>query len=117
MVKKITLGIAVLIMAIIAYNLISQIFDALKSGERLSKEAEQVYKLEAQNKELKKKLTEIKSPQFIEEQARNKLGLGKKGETLVIIPQDKINQILGTSQSAQEVRLPNWLGWLKVFWH
>ena len=115
MLKKITLGVAILIVIVIAYNLISQIADALKSGERLSKEAEEVYQLEGKNRQLKKKLSEIKSPLFIEEQARNKLNLGKKGETVVIIPEEKIKQVLGATPSAQVARLPNWLGWLKVF--
>lgn len=117
MVKKIGLGLIILIALLLAYNLVNQIYDAVKSGERLSQEAEQVYQLEAGNKELKKKLAEIKSPQFIEEQARNKLGFGKIGETVVIIPEEKIRQILGASESAQQARLPNWLGWLRVFWH
>lgn len=88
--------------------------DAVKSSERLSQAADTVYQLEAKNKELKKKLTQIQSPQFIEEQARNKLGLSKAGETIVIIPEEKLRQVLGATQSAQ-VRLPNWLGWFKVF--
>lgn len=115
MFKKIGITVAALIVLVVIYNLVSQISDALKSGERLSRQAEEVYKLEAKNKELKKKLSEIKSPQFIEEEARNKLGLAKEGETLVIIPDEKIKEILGATDSAQEQRLPNWLGWLKVF--
>src|SRR5437660_2182099 len=60
-----------------AFNLLKQITDALKSGERLSSQAEAVYNLEAKNKVLKKKLSQIQAPEFIEETARNKLGLGK----------------------------------------
>ena len=112
--KLIILAIGVIVM-LITYNLVNQIADALKSGERLNREAENVYKLEIRNKELKKKLAEVYSPIFIEEQARNKLGLGKKGETIIVIPEDKIRQVLGSSQSTQEARLPNWLGWWKVF--
>lgn len=116
MTKRIALGAVILVGLVVAYNLITQIMEATKSGERWSQAAETVYKLEAKNKELKKKLTQIKSPQFIEEIARNKLGLGKPGETVVIIPEDKLKLILGASSSAK-VRFPNWLGWLKVFWH
>lgn len=116
MIKKVVLGIVIVLALVIAYKLLVQISDALKSSERLSKQAEAVYKLEAKNKQLKKKLSEVQSADFIEQQARDKLGLGKPGETVVIIPEDKIKEVLGTSGSA-EVRLPNWLGWLKVFWH
>lgn len=107
--------VAIIIISLVAgYNLISQIIQATKSGERLSAAVDAVYKLEIKNKELKNKLADIQSPQFIEEEVRNKLGLGKAGETMVIIPEEKIKQVLGTSESAI-IRLPNWLGWWKVF--
>lgn len=116
MIKKIVLVSIILAGLIMAYNLLTQIMSAVKSGERLSQAAEMLYKLEIKNKELKKKLSEIQSPEFIEAQARNKLGLGKRGETIVIIPEDKLKLVMGISESAQ-IRLPNPLGWLKVFWH
>lgn len=111
--RIIQIGIILLVL-FVTYNLLIQIMDAVKSSERLSAAADTVYQLELKNKQLKKKLTQIQSPQFIEEQARNKLGLSKSGETIVIIPEDKLKQVLGATQSAQ-VRLPNWLGWFKVF--
>lgn len=116
MTKKIIIGIIILIVLFLAYKLFSQILYALKSEDRLTQVAEVAYNLEIKNKQLQQKLAEIKSPEFIESQARNKLGLSKKGETIVIIPEDTLKLVLGTSQSAQ-LRLPNWLGWLKVFLH
>lgn len=116
MTKKIVIGIIILIVLFVAYKLFSQILYALKSEDRLTQAAEMVYNLEIQNKQLQQKLAEIKSPEFIESQARNKLGLSKSGETIVIIPDDKLKLVLGISQSVQ-LRLPNWLGWLKVFLH
>lgn len=115
MIKKAVLGLIIIIILVVVYHLITQILEATRSGERLSQAAEVVYNLEAQNRELKKKLSEIKSPEFIEEEIRNELGLSKKGETVVVIPEDKLKMILGASTSAISVRLPNWLGWLKVF--
>ena len=114
MIRKAVLITLVLVGLLITYNLLVQITDAVKSGERLSDAAEVVYKLEAKNRELKKKLIQIQSPQFIEEQARDKLGLSKTGETIVIIPDDKLKMVMGASESAKP-RLPNWLGWWKVF--
>ncbi len=114
MIKKIAIGIAILVVFFLAYKLFSQILYALKSEDRLTSAAEVVYRLENKNKQLQEKLSEIQSPQFIEQQARNKLGLSKKGETVVIIPEEKLKLVLGSSQSAV-VRLPNWLGWFRVF--
>lgn len=114
MVKKIILGAIILISILVTYNLINQIKEAIKSGERLSQSADVVFSLEAKNKDLKKKLTEAQSLESIESEIRNKLGFAKKGETVVVIPEDKLKLVLGASSAAQ-VRLPNWLGWVKVF--
>ena len=114
MVKKITFGIIILIVIVVAYNLINQIISTLSVSDRLGQALESVHQAEIKNKELKKKLSEIKSPEFIEEQARDKLGLAKPGETVVIIPDEKIKEILGATSSS-EPKFPNWLGWFKVF--
>lgn len=115
MLKKLIYGVLILIALIIAYNLLRQIIQAVKSSDRLSEATEAVYKLQAKNKELKKKLVESQSEDFIESQARDKLGLSKKGETVVIIPEQTIKMVLGTSSSAQITKLPNPLGWFKLF--
>lgn len=114
MIKKIFLGLILLIIGLFAYSLITRTMEAIKSGERLSKSAELVYQLETQNKVLKQELMEVKSQDYIEGEVRNKLGFVKKGETIVVIPEEKLKLVLGTTQSAQ-IRFPNWLGWLKVF--
>ncbi len=114
MIRKIILGLIILGVLIIAYNLITQTMTAMKSGERLSQAAEVVYKLENKNKVLKSKLSLVGTQQFIEEEIRNRLGLTKAGETLIIIPEEKLKLVMGSSFSAQ-IRLPNPLGWLKVF--
>lgn len=115
MIKRISFIATIVIVGLIIYNLLSQILEALKSGDRLSSEAETLYQLEAKNRQLKKKLEEIKSPDFVEQQARNKLGLGKPGETVIIIPQEAIEEVLATSSAQEENRLPNPLGWWRVF--
>lgn len=99
----------------LSYNLFRQILNTLGSSDRLNYLIEEVQRLEAKNKDLKQKLEQTKSIGFIEEQARNKLGLGKEGETLVIIAENKFKEILGASKSAVEARLPNWQGWLRLF--
>lgn len=115
MLKRILLGLVMLVFIVIAYNLTSQIFNTLKSGDRLSEATNKLTQLETENKELKKRLEKVQSQEFVEQQARDKLGLAKEGETIVIIPDEKLDQILEASREAKIVRLPNWLGWWKVF--
>lgn len=114
MLKKLIYGSIIIVVLVIAYNLLIQITQAVKSGERLSEATEQLYNLQKKNQELKKKLLQIQSPDFIESQARDKLGLSKAGETVVIIPEDKLKLLMEASAPAQ-IRLPNALGWWKVF--
>ena len=114
MIKKIGFSIGILLVIFISYNLIIQILWATGSYSRLDQMADEVYKLEAENKILKKRLSVVSSSEFIEQQAREKLGLAKAGETVVLISDEKIKQTVGATESAQ-VRLPNPLGWWKVF--
>lgn len=115
MIKKIIPIAIICLVLIIAYNLLVQIKEAVTSQERLSAQAEAVYELEQKNKQLQNKLSQIQSNEFVEEQARNKLSLSKTGETVVIISEDTLKLVMGASASAQIQRLPNWLGWWKVF--
>ena len=116
MIKKITILFFILMVLSLSYNLFRQISGTVGSSDRLGQMIEDVQKLESKNKDLKKKLEQIKSAGFIEEQARNKLGLGKDGETVVIIAENRLKEILGVSESASVVRLPNWQGWFRLFW-
>ena len=117
MIKKIGFSAGILIAIFISYNLITQILKTTGSYNRLDQMTDEVYKLEAENKILKKRLFDVNSPSFIEKAAREKLGLGKIGETIVLISDEKIKQTMGATDSASVTRLPNWLGWWKVFFH
>ena len=115
MYKKIGLAFGLVILLTVTWNIIGQSISTLKSGDRFQSATDELHSLEVKNKELKEKLEQVKNPRFIETQARNKLGLVKEGETLVIIPQEKIDAVLGLAKKAEEIKLPNWQGWLKLF--
>lgn len=117
MIKKLSVGTIILVAALIGYNLVTQITSALTSQQRLSAQADAVYQLEAQNRKLQAQLKAVSSQEFIETQARNKLDLAKPGETIVIIPEDKLKAVMGVASASAKPRLVNWLGWLKVFLH
>ena len=116
MFKKVSIVIGILIILILSLNIIGQIINTLKSGERIDQATEKLHKMEVENRNLKNKLENVKSNDFIEEEARNKLGLAKEGEIIVIIPDETIDLILG-KKKAEIVRLPNYLGWWKLFFN
>ena len=113
--RKVVNAIIILIVLIVIYNLIGQIITTLRSGDRLEQAISSLHSLETRNKELKERLNLVKSAEFLEQQARDNLGLVQPGETVIIIPEYKLQSILGATQEAIEPRLPNWQGWLRLF--
>jgi len=68
--------------------------------------------LTAKNEELHRQLEEATSPAFIEQAARDKLGLVREGETVVIM--DK-SQILNPNNQKNPQELPSWKQWWRLF--
>ncbi len=64
-----------------------------------------------ENQQLKTELSYVKSQEFIEEEARNKLFMVKPGEAGVIVPQELIKEKI----VKKEMALPNWQKWLNLF--
>lgn len=115
--NKVLLCVAVLLGSLFLFGLSKQIHDALESGKRLDVAVEQVNKLQETNRMLEKRLEKVKSYDFIEEVARNKLNLVRDGETVVIIDQKSLENVLAQGKTAPVSKIPNWQGWLKLFLH
>ena len=113
--KKVIFILVGVFLVILGYSLISQIISTLRSDDRLEQASTELHKLELKNRELRKRLAEVKSIEFIEQQARDKLSFGREGETVVIIPEEKIQEVLSDKDENEEPKLPNWQGWLRLF--
>lgn len=117
MAKKIIFLVILVTFLSLVYSLSRQVYDALRSGARLDQEVEELVKLQQKNSELKEKLTRTQTVKFIEEQTRDKLNMARAGETVMIIPQERIDQIVNLEKERKVEILLNWQGWLKLFWH
>ncbi len=93
----------------------NQIFSALNAGTRLDREIEETGRLQQENKELKNELAKVESKDYIESVARDKLNMAKPDETVVIIPKETIQKIADAKKPQEEPKLPNWQGWLNLF--
>lgn len=93
----------------------------LKKVERIKEEIERekvrIAKIEAENRELEEAIALAKSSEFIEEEIRNKLGLVKSGEVVVVLPDEETLRKLAPEIREEEDILPdpNWKKWLKLF--
>jgi cell division protein DivIC len=73
--------------------------------------------LEAAKKEnarLKKQLVIVKSEGFVEQEARNKLGLVKSGEVVVVVPMQETPLRQGYAGQSGEAK-SNWRQWWELF--
>ncbi len=117
MLKKIVLGIIILLSCLAIFNLIRQTTDALSAGNLLDTSTEELLELQAKNTYLKQRYEEIQSVDFIEEQAREKLNLSRQGETIVVLPQSELDRLIKTYQPLPPAPIPHWQGWLRLFFN
>ncbi|MEK7497965.1 MAG: septum formation initiator family protein [Patescibacteria group bacterium] len=111
------IGIALLFLFLIV-SLIRGV-SSLASARRQIREAEKkVEEAKKKNEELKAKAQEVTSEVFTEQVARDKLGLAKPGETIIVLPESEIvKKFSGRIVNEEQDTLPdpNWKRWLKLF--
>lgn len=106
------ISIAIIIILVFAIKSSTERFSELSSGKKRLSELEiTLDKEQKKNAFLKERLSYVQSDTFVEEEARNKLGLTKEGEYVVIAPppinKDKKNEIVDNT--------PNWKKWWELF--
>ena len=69
--------------------------------------------LASKNEELKRELAQAQTPEYIEEVAREKLGLVKEGETIILMPNNQ--STISNESQIQEDYIPNWKKWWRLF--
>jgi len=70
--------------------------------------------VEKENARLKLALEESASPEFIEKQAREKLGMAKSDETVVLLTESTASSQIQNSINLQEQK-PSWKLWWELF--
>ncbi len=91
-------------------NLSRSILELWGSGGRVEVAQKELETVQGKNLELKRKLVQVQSPQYLERIARNNLGLAKEGETVVILP--PVSEAIDLKIKEE---IPNWQKWLKIF--
>ncbi len=83
----------------------------------IKKEQEKVERIKRENEELERRVAETQGAEFIESEVRNKLGLVKEGEAVVILPDEETLRKLAPriSTEAETLPDPNYRKWLKLF--
>lgn len=114
--KRLIYFIVVLIGVYLIINLSKSLVDMWGREKRIE-EAQKTLSAEKKKfDELTLKKKEVESQEFVEKQAREKLLLGKPGESQVIIDQLLLEALEGTTSAKEsEDARPNWQKWLELF--
>lgn len=95
---------------LLTINLSRSITDLRRRGSIVEETREALAKTELQHEKLNQKYTEVQSPFFVEQQARDKLNMAKKGEIVAILP--PVTPILSPTPTPN---IKNWELWLREF--
>ena len=109
---------AFLILFIVLFvSLIGNVSRSFSAGSRIKDAQNELARLEAENNKLNNELEISTSTDFKEKEARDKLGLAKEGEIVLVLPPSDELRKLAPQRTILEVNLPdpNWKKWLKLF--
>jgi len=103
--------ILIVVSAFLILSLGSSVTDLWSRRDILTIRQAKLSELQKENGILKKKLQEVETPGFVEREARERLGLSKPEETVVIL---KDPQMEVRPASEEDIR-PHWKQWWEVF--
>lgn len=113
--KRISFLIIIVLLFFVIVHLISSIYTLWHKQDVLTNAKLQLQQEKQENVNLKKEFAKVKSPQFLDQEARDKLLLVKPGESEVLIDQN----LLQASRSAEktESTKPYWQQWIDLFFN
>ncbi len=116
-VKKILIYAAWILVVILVVSTIKNVNRVIAIRNQVSQEKAKVEKMRVENKELQDQILEAQSQEFIDKQIRDRLGLIKDGETIVVLPDEEIVKSMAPNMEMEEKIFldPNWKKWMKLF--
>lgn len=111
-IKKIVFFVILLASLFTINNLVHSIYTLWHKETLIEKAKIELEKEKKENQTLKQKLTVVRKPQFVEEEARNKLFLAKPGEGILVLPTTHASP--SAAPTPQDIR-PNWKKWWDKF--
>ena len=112
--KKIAFFIIIIASLFIINNLVQSIYALWQKKGIVENARIEVEEEKKKNLELKNKLEQVGDPQFVEEEARNRLFLTKPGEQVVVLS-DKVFEATKSAKIEPVDTRPNWKRWWDLF--
>lgn len=113
--KKLIPGLIIIFSLYLIVSLSREIFDLIQKEKIIGKEQLKLEELEVGNQVLREQLNYVQSEEFVEKEAREKLGMTKGGEIVVILPEDFEEMVKQSQGAVEPEEIPNWKQWLGLF--
>lgn len=115
--KNLLRYLAWVMVVILLVSTIKNVNRVFSIRRQVLEEKERVEKMQSDNARLQSQIAEAQGTEFIEKQIRDKLGLSKTGEAIVILPEESVLRSLAPPLTSSEESLPdpNWVKWKKLF--
>lgn len=109
--------LALLFLVILVFSFLRNLTKSLQIQRRIQEEERKVEALKQENERLKRERERVTSEVYIEKQIRDKLGLAKEGEYVVVLPDEETLKRLAPKIEQEEEILPdpNWKKWAQLF--
>lgn len=108
---------SIAIFLVLASSLVKSLKRIQMGDSVIEKTKIKISKVEEENRRLEEQLNIVRSEEYLEKQLRDKLGLVKEGEVVLVLPEPDIVRKL-SPQIPEEEELkpkPNWQKWLEMF--
>jgi cell division protein FtsB len=112
--KKIAFFIIIGILLITINNLAHSIYATWQKQDLIVKAQQDLDTAKLENQELRKELSRVNKPEFVESEARDKLLLAKPGEGIIVIPTNGLSASPSAIPTPPDNR-PNYQQWWEVF--
>ena len=110
--KNLLLISAIIVALILGFNSARKILTFRGTFEKVEEAEEKLERLKTENEVLKRDLEFKKSEEFAEKEIRNKLGLAKEGEVIVLIPRESDERL---TTNDERKNISNWQKWKELF--
>lgn len=107
-----------LIAFLLTTSLIRTIITISSADKKIEEVKKRVERLKQENETLKKEVDKTTTSEFLEKAARDKLGLAKPGEAVIVLPDEETLKKMAPKIDREEeiaLPLPNWQKWLNLF--
>ncbi len=98
------------------FNFSKNLWQWPQARKRLEETQKKLQALKLKNWQLQQEKKRRESPEFIEEEIRNKLLMTKEGETIVVLPEEIFPKVASASVNQEEkTEKPAWRQWWELF--